>query len=345
MLKLSALRKDARLRHRTAIDPEIVAEWAELMSRVRTSRSSLRGRPDTEAVVRAARQHPNAVNLSNLEIARPLHVAEGTIRWRRTKGIFALLRRWPQGRDPRRSDVQATYEQHRQERLAPAEQGLPESAAGSHRDEGTVVSDSACADSHHRALGGWPIRPSTVPRRYRTLRPGTACRDPRNDASRQLIEPQRQCRLKRRRRPLTTCCISGLMGSTISRPQMSTKPPKWEQGTNRAYVTCLAALLLDNGHWPIYDQPTGGYYDVKSSYKTTLAIAMSTAALTTFGVLAPQVARAGYGYSQCATSEAGACGTACNDNYGNKYSCCGSYGGGFQCDCHSGPVDCSYMFS
>jgi hypothetical protein len=77
--------------------------------------------------------------------------------------------------------------------------------------------------------------------------------------------------------------------------------------------------------------------------KSKLAIAMSTAALATFGVLAPHIASAAF--QQCDYNTAYGCGSWCHSYLNDDYSCCGTMNGGVSCNCFPNPVDCSFMFS
>jgi hypothetical protein len=90
---------------------------------------------------------------------------------------------------------------------------------------------------------------------------------------------------------------------------------------------------------------TGGSTNVKNSIKSSLAIAMSAAALATFGVLDPRVASASY--HECDAQQYYDCGTYCQQSQNYGYSCCGVHdsGGGSFCLCFGNPVDCSQFFS
>lgn len=82
---------------------------------------------------------------------------------------------------------------------------------------------------------------------------------------------------------------------------------------------------------------------MKNSTKSVLAIAMSAAALVTFGVLAPRIASATV--TACSSDQWGGCGTYCSQQEGKNHSCCGVDGQATICICFTDPVDCSFLFS
>ena len=89
----------------------------------------------------------------------------------------------------------------------------------------------------------------------------------------------------------------------------------------------------------------GGSKTLKNSTKSSVAVAMSGAALAIFGVLGARDASASF--HACDDQQYRDCGTYCSQRMGDDHSCCGvaDGGGGSFCLCFSDPVDCSPFFS